>query len=34
MKYSKRGAYTYINEAFVRFNFNSFYVNRDIEGLD
>ena len=26
--------YSYFNEAFIRFNFNSFYFSRDEEGLD
>ena len=32
-KYSKKGIYSYLGEAFIRFNFNSYYVSRDREGL-
>ena len=33
-KYTKKGVYSYLDEAFVRFNFNSFYLSRDEEGLE
>lgn len=33
-KYTKKGVYSYLDEAFTRLNFNSFYIDRDAEGLD
>jgi hypothetical protein len=33
-KYTKKGVYSYLDEAFTRINFNNFYVSRDREGLD
>lgn len=33
-KYTKKGVFNYLNEAFIRFNFNSFYISREDEELD
>ncbi|TNV71835.1 hypothetical protein FGO68_gene5096 [Halteria grandinella] len=33
-KYTKKGIFNYLNEAFIRFNFNSFYISREDEELD
>jgi cobalamin biosynthesis Co2+ chelatase CbiK len=33
-KYTKKGVYSYLDEAFTRLNFNSYYIDRDSEGLD
>ena len=31
-KYTKKGIFNYLNEAFIRFNFNHYYIGRDEEG--
>ena len=33
-KYTKKGVYSYLDEAFIRFNFNSYYMSREREGLE
>jgi hypothetical protein len=33
-RYTKKGVYSYLDEAFTRLNFNNFYISRDREGLD
>eukprot|EP00347_Sterkiella_histriomuscorum_P006822 403351300 len=33
-KYTKKGVFSYLDEAFIRFNFNNYYISRDREGLD
>ena len=33
-RYTKKGVFSYLDEAFTRFNFNNFYMSRDREGLD
>ena len=30
-KYTKKGIYNYLNEAYIRFNFNNFYIRREDE---
>lgn len=31
-KYTKKGIFNYLNEAFIRFNFNHYYISREEEG--
>lgn len=33
-KYTKKGVFSYLDEGFIRLNFNNYYISRDIEGLD
>ncbi|CDW85435.1 gamma-tubulin complex component 5 [Stylonychia lemnae] len=33
-RYTKKGVFSYLDEAFTRFNFNNYYMSRDREGLD
>lgn len=33
-KYRKKGVFSYLDEAFTRFNFNNYYLSRDREGLE
>jgi hypothetical protein len=33
-KHTKKGVYNYLNEAFIRFNFNNFYISREDEELE
>jgi hypothetical protein len=33
-KYTKKGVFNYLNEAFIRFNYNSFYIKREDEDLE
>jgi len=33
-KYSKKGIYSFLNEAYIRFNFNGFYVDASEDETD
>ena len=33
-KYTKKGVFNYLNEAFVRLNFNNYYVSVEDEEID
>jgi len=32
-KYTKKGVYNYLNEAYIRFNFNNYYIREDDDEL-